>query len=59
MFYSNNEGTGFDANIKNNDAFKYFKYKTKLNGNADFRTLENVTLIAVTLKYQHNVLQSL
>ena len=34
-FYSKNEATNFNADIANDNNYKYFKYKTKLSGNTE------------------------
>ena len=34
-FYSKDEATNFNADIKNNEEFKSFKFKTKLLGNTE------------------------
>ena len=61
-FYSNDEATDFNADIANDNNFKFFKYKTKLlrNTEADNANgiLKNAT-IAVLLKYLSNVWRSL
>ena len=35
MFYSKDGATNFNADIEDNNNFKYFKYKTKLLGNTE------------------------
>ena len=61
-FYSKDEAANFNADITNNDAFKYFKYEDKLLGNtiADGgnRILKNIK-IAALLEYLSNFLRSL
>ena len=55
-FYSKNKAANFDADIANDDAFKSFKYKAKLQGNtvADRPNTTRNTTIAVSLKYLSN-----
>ena len=61
-FYSKDKAANFNADITNNDAFKYFKYEDKLLGNtiADGgnRILKNIK-IAALLEYLSNFLGSL
>ena len=58
MFYSNNEATNFNNNIKNTENFESFKYKTKFLGNTVTQPAPNITngilknvKIAFPLKY--------
>ena len=54
-FYSKDEASIFDADIQNTDDLKFFKYKTKLLGEADNANgcLKNATIVA-SLKYLSN-----
>ena len=61
-FYSKDNATNFNADVDNNNNFKYFGYKTKLLENIESDNanaiLRNVT-IAVPLKYLSNLWRSL
>ena len=61
-FYSKGERTNFNADIANNNNFKYFEYKAKLLGNIEADgangILRNAT-IAVPSKYLSNFWKSL
>ena len=61
-FYSKDEATNFSADIVNNNAFKFFKYNTKLlkinEPDRNNGILKNVTT-AVPLKYLSNFWGSL
>ena len=61
-FYSKDQTTNFNADIANNNNFKYFDYKAKLSGNTEGDgvngILKNVT-VTVPLHYSVNFWRSL
>ena len=66
LFYSKDEATNFNDDIASTNAFKSFKYKTKLLGNTVvqpnpnqvYRNLENATIV-VPFENQSNFWRSL
>ena len=61
-FYSKDEATNFNADIANDNNFRFFKYKTKLLGNSEADRTNGIlknAAVAVPLKYLSNFWRSL